>query len=167
MALKALKLKQQFYIQQARCKPVGHRENFLAGIILYPGVGQGILYAQQVKDLKARPYAFDVIEEAVCRPFFTFGIQQQCREAYIYTLVGRQPQYILIHMAIGRANREAAGIHAIDVHLEIFIPGQVVLKIHTKSKTLIRWQGEVIIKTRQAATVGDPLHSLKCAYADK
>ena len=68
----------------------------MAGVVLYPGVGEGVLYAEEVKDLEATPDAFDVVEETVGGPIAAGGIEQERGEAYVHTLIVGQAEGVLV-----------------------------------------------------------------------
>lgn len=69
---------------------------------MYPGVGEGVLYTEEVEDLGAEPDALEVAEEGVCRAFFLGAVEEEGGEADVYTLVVGQAQGVAVALLVGR-----------------------------------------------------------------
>ena len=162
---KALKIEYQLHVQQARCKPIGHRIYLLAALIPYPSVRKGILYAQQVEYLQAAPNVLYVVEEAMGMEVFLAPVEQQGGEAYVYTFIVWYAQYVLVQVSARRSYGQSAGVQQVYMRLEVLIAAQIVFKVHAQHKALICRHREVVVVPGYGWAVCYLLLCLEHAYA--
>ena len=74
---------------------------------MYPGVGEGVLYAEEVKHFCAQPDGPEVAEEGVCRAFFFGAVEEEGGEADIHTLVVGQAEGVPVALLVGRTEGQA------------------------------------------------------------
>ena len=117
----------QFQVYQSRREAVRHGEHGV-GEILYQQVGYGIVPVYQIKHLQAGPDILKIAERVMAAAVAFFTVQQQQAKPNVYANVWLYDERVPVLYAAGNVVRHIAAVQKVQVNLEIFVGGEVILQ---------------------------------------